>query len=264
MGRKRNPERDLTKQRYIDSGGTMKLKELAALAKVSTRQVQTWKKEDNWNESLPPKAKTEKPGKKRGGQHGNKNAAGNGAPPGNKNAETHGAYNHVDIKDLPPAAQAYIEGMTPDAHATMYRVLKALWVKEADLQGRIEKLKEGGANALYVERVIEMYVPAKKTAPGGEDDEHTEDGGRMVTAMRTVIRASAFELITKLEGELDKTHGRIIKLTDTMSGYERDRGRIALDKKKHEFAKQKAIGEFSINPETGEIVDEPENGETLV
>lgn len=70
MGRKRNPERDRSLQRYIDSGGTMTLDELAAAAGVPKARISKWKSEDKWEEKLK-----EVP-KKRGGQRGNKNAGG--------------------------------------------------------------------------------------------------------------------------------------------------------------------------------------------
>lgn len=72
MGRKRNPERDKSLQRYIDSGGTMTLDELAAAAGVPKARISKWKSEDKWEEKLK-----EVP-KKRGGQRGNKNAGGGG------------------------------------------------------------------------------------------------------------------------------------------------------------------------------------------
>ena len=70
MGRKRNPERDQSMRRYIESGGKMTLDELAAAAGVPKARISKWKSEDKWEEKLK-----EAP-KKRGGQPGNKNAGG--------------------------------------------------------------------------------------------------------------------------------------------------------------------------------------------
>ena len=44
MGRKRNPERDQSLRRYIDSGGTMTIDELAAAAGVPKARISsnTW------------------------------------------------------------------------------------------------------------------------------------------------------------------------------------------------------------------------------
>lgn len=70
MGRKRNPQRAQSLQRYMESGGTMTLDELAAAAGVPKARISKWKSEDKWEEKLK-----EVP-KKRGGQRGNKNAGG--------------------------------------------------------------------------------------------------------------------------------------------------------------------------------------------
>ena len=68
MGRKRNPERDQSLRRYIESGGKMTLDELAAAAGVPKARISKWKSEDKWEEKLKEATK------KRGGQPGNKNA----------------------------------------------------------------------------------------------------------------------------------------------------------------------------------------------
>lgn len=52
MGRKRNPERDKSLQRYIESGGKMTLEELAAAAGVPKARISKWKSEDKWEERL--------------------------------------------------------------------------------------------------------------------------------------------------------------------------------------------------------------------
>ena len=86
MGRPRNPERDKSMQRYLDADGKIETAELAKLAGVPEVRIRKWKSEDSWDEALKNKPK------KRGGQKGNKNAAGKTpAKKGNKNAVTHGA-----------------------------------------------------------------------------------------------------------------------------------------------------------------------------
>lgn len=52
MGRKRNPERDQSLRRYIESGGTMTLDELAAAAGVPKARISKWKSEDKWEDKL--------------------------------------------------------------------------------------------------------------------------------------------------------------------------------------------------------------------
>ena len=74
--------------------------------------------------------------------------------------------------------------------------------------------------------------------------------------MQTVIKASAFDRAMKLEAELNKIHGRIIKLLDSIKGYEMESRRLRLEERKYKLAKQKLSGAFDVDPETGEIIDE--------
>ncbi len=63
----------------------------------------------------------------------------------------------------------------------------------------------------------------------------------------------------KLEAELNKIHGRVIKLLDSIKGYELERRRVRLEERKYNLAKQKLSGAFGVNPETGEIDDESDD-----
>lgn len=56
--------------------------------------------------------------------------------------------------------------------------------------------------------------------------------------MQTVIKASAFDRAMKLEAELNKIHGRIIKLLDSIKGYEMESRRLRLEERKYNLAKQ--------------------------
>ena len=80
-----------------------------------------------------------------------------------------------------------------------------------------------------------------------------------------IIKSSSFEREMKLEAELNKTHGRIIKLLDSIKSYELEQRRIALEEKRYALMKQKISGEYTIDPETGEIDDtHTENEECLL
>ena len=84
MPRARSPKRDQAYQIWIDSGGNKKLKDIAAELEVSETQVRKWKNQDRWNSNVTnPNSNVTK--RKHGGQPGNKNAVGHGAPKRNKN-----------------------------------------------------------------------------------------------------------------------------------------------------------------------------------
>ena len=91
----------------------------------------------------------------------------------------------------------------------------------------------------------------------GDKARELEESAYNVT-MQTVIKASAFDRAMKLEAELNKIHGRIIKLLDSIKGYELESRRVRLEERKYNLAKQKLSGAFEIDPATGEIDDETE------
>lgn len=232
MARDRKPERDKARQIWLESGGKMTAREVAEAVGVKPDQVRKWKSLDKWQDALAEY----KPKKKRGGQPGNKNAAGAGAPEGNKNAETHGAYSAVRLADLPPEQREYIEKLTLDTETNMLAELQALIAKENDLHNKIAELERGDRDALFVDRVIKT------------------DGAKGTTT--TEINASAFDRMMKLEGEANRIHGRIIKLLDSIKGYELECRRVRLEERKFNVAKQKLAGAFDVNPDTGEIIDD--------
>ncbi|MGD0032535.1 phage terminase small subunit-related protein [Paenibacillus illinoisensis] len=90
MARERSPERDKAKLMWLESGGVMKLKDIAAALSVGETQIRKWKSQDGWAAEMNSNVTIETKSNvtKRGAPKGNKNAVGNrgGAPPGNKRA----------------------------------------------------------------------------------------------------------------------------------------------------------------------------------
>ncbi len=244
MARARNPARDKAKNEWLKSGGKITTKALAAAYNVTEVQIRKWKSADKWQAELERK--------KKGGQKGNKNAAGHGAPKGNTNAETHGAYSTVHLENFPPEERAYIESITLDTMENMLRALQLLFAKECDLTRRINEYKQADPNTLYTDRVIEVYTRKNK-----KNKDNSNESQSLENSARTVIKASPFDRAMKLESEYNKVHGRILKLIDSIRAYETDGKRIDLDKRKHELTRQRITGEYNINPETGEIDDTP-------
>lgn len=52
MARRRSPERDKAKQMWLESGGTMKLKDIAAALSIPESRVRKWKAVDRWQDEL--------------------------------------------------------------------------------------------------------------------------------------------------------------------------------------------------------------------
>lgn len=244
MARPRNPNRDKVKEMYLEAGGEISTKELAIEAEVTQARIRKWKSEDKWDEELNKK--------KRGGQRGNKNAAGHGAAPRNQNAVKHGAYKTVYFDELTEEEKKLIESVTLDTQTNMLRELQTLIAKENDLKKRIAEYRRAKQEELYIDKVVEMQVPAGKD---DKDDDEAAEEGELKVAMKTIVKASPFDRAMKLEAELNKVHGRIIKLIDSIKAYELETRRMELEERKYSLMKQRVTGEYDIDPESGEIND---------
>lgn len=105
LARNRKPERDNAFRLWLESGKKRELKDIAAELGVTDSQVRKWKKEDNWEDKSKGTQSFDEPFQKthkkiRGGQCGNKNAVGHGAPIGNRNNFKHGIYSKILYSSL--------------------------------------------------------------------------------------------------------------------------------------------------------------------
>lgn len=271
MGRPRNPERGKSMERFLKSDGKISIKELAEAAGVPESRIRKWKSLDKWEEALKNKPK------KRGGQKGNKNAAGKTpAKNGNKNAVTHGAFASATIEDLPPEKQKEVEGVNniPDAMGKITEELKALMVRRGYLETLLTEYEDPEAQGrFYADKVVHMIVPkslddiAEESNMGikhdcTDPDPQGNDPETFKTAMKSIVKSSAFDRAQKIEAELNKVHGRIIKLIDSLKSYELERRRIDIAERQLELARQKATGALEVDT-TGEVtvVDDVEDVE---
>ena len=152
--------------------------------------------------------------------------------------------------------------------------MRDLVAKKRDLEERILNYEQAEKGELFTDKVVEMRTPQKE----GEDmadpyGSYTQDTGNngnpasnLSVTMETTIKSSAFERRMKLEAELNKIHGRIIKLLDSIKSYELEQRRIEIEEKRYTLAKQKASGVYDVDPDTGEIDDtyRPEEDEDAV
>ncbi|MBE5114198.1 phage terminase small subunit [Bacillus paranthracis] len=122
MARQRSPDRDKAFELWKDSGGEMKLKDIATELGISDSQIRKWKNQDEWERKLNSnvtndKSNTTKTGAPFGNKNavgnsgnknpkwGNKNAVGHGPPKGNDNATTHGLFKKIIPNDDPYAME---------------------------------------------------------------------------------------------------------------------------------------------------------------
>lgn len=237
MPGKKSKAQERARALYFQKSGEITPKEIAEKLGVSPEMVRKWKYRGKWAEEI----KKPRPGAPRG----NKNAEGHGAPPDNTNAEKHGAYSRPRVELLDEATRAEIEGIQESFRGNALRQLKRLEIKRADLERRIGELQEDDEEeAGLLDGKMTMTLP---------------DGGQM----EYINRSSPFTRRMKLEEELNRVDGRIIKLLDSIRGQESEEKRLELEKKRLAFQQQKAAGVFNLD-ENGEPVPDDEDGDEFV
>lgn len=217
MAKPRHPMRAAVKEKYIETFGKISTSELAEMAGVSQTQIRKWKSADDWKSELN---KALKP--RRGGQRGNKNATGHGAPKGNTNAEKHGAYSEPRLDKMTKEQLDEINNTTLDTELNLLNELRTLIAKRIDLERRINAL-DADENDLYLDRVI--------------DDPLTGE---------TKFIETKFQRRMALEISYNRIHGRIIKLLDSIKNFQLDNEKMVLEREKISLAKQRATGVYDV------------------
>lgn len=164
MARERSPERDKAKAMWLESGGAMKLKDIAAALSIGETQVRKWKSQDRWADELKGNVTNEANSnvtKRKGAPKGNKNAVGNrgGAPPGNQNAKgnrggaggptgnkkavTTGEYETIWMDALEADEQELVERIDTDPIQQAEEAIKLLTIRERRMLQRIGRLMNG-------------------------------------------------------------------------------------------------------------------------
>lgn len=253
MARQRNPERIKSLERYIAAEGKVTTAELAKAANVSEAQIRKWKSQDKWDDML------NKIPKKKGGQIGNQNARGKTPKKnGNKNAETHGIYSAVCYENLIDSELAEkIKSFKPNSKELINEEIRSLLLKAAYLEEKLSEYNKADENTFYTDRIVEMIAP--KTA---EDKEKENDEGIKIpeakdperdkgykTTIKSIMKSSAFERARKIEDELNKVHGRIIKLIDSKKSHEIEERRLSLEERRLKLLEDKARGVIDDEPE---------------
>lgn len=169
MARERSQERDTAKKIWLESGGVMKLKAIAADLGVGETQVRKWKSQDRWSDELKGNVTESNRNvtKGPGAPYGNKNALGNsggsGGPPRNDKAVTHGFFRKFLPDDTAEIMDA-IEDRSP---------LDMIWDQITIQYAAILRAQQ----IMYVKDQQDITKEIKKTeltSFGGEDGGATE------------------------------------------------------------------------------------------
>jgi uncharacterized protein YjcR len=258
---------------WRDSGGKMKLKDIAAQLGVSDSKVRKWKAMDKWDEKLngtlqnakgsaPHEEKERSNKKKRGAPPGNENAKGNiggGAPIGNQNAKGHGAplrndnaVTHGLFRKFLPDDDDTIELMEAinergplemlwDAivikHTNIIRSQKILFIENKDDETRVVKKQKG----YYAE---DEKSGEQKFYPEEIEFEYQHAWDKQASALNAYARAmSELRGLIKdyltLSGEDDHRRLQLAKMEQSMDV---EQEKLKLAKEKFELEKAKIIG----------------------
>lgn len=223
MANKPNPNRKKAKNYYVKNLGKVSNKDIVNKFGVTASQVSRWKRADKWDEALV---------KRRGAPLGNKNAVGGGAPLKNVNAETHGAYTKIHLDDLTDEQAQLLQKLCSlDVVGKLNYELQLLFLKEQDIEKRLSELEKN----VTVENgeVYDTLHLDRKIVVGSEKGETV-----------TTVNVSTFQRRASLETELDKIHGRILKVLKAITDYEFKRRNQRLAEKSYVLQKQKISGEF--------------------
>ena len=266
MARQRSPDRDEAQAEWIESRGKVSAKELSKKYGVPESRIRKWKSIDKWQEKL-----LEKYPPRRGAQPGNKNAKGNGAPKRNQNAKTHGAYCSVFFDELTDQEKELRDSLTANVQDNLMREFQTLVIKENRLKKQIAMLEAAAEGELFVDTVTVYETPKTAEEKAADKMQEAEDAAAEYyiseadvyvskrqssnekLSMRITNSSSAFNRKMKLEEVLIKTHGRIIKILETMRGYETEQRRLDIEEEKLRLVRCRITGEYDVDDEPEEI-----------
>lgn len=201
---------------WLESGGTMKLKDIAAALSIGETQVRKWKSQDRWADELNSNVTNESKGnvtKRRGPPKGNKNAVGNrggappgnqnakgnrggaGGPPGNKKAVTTGEYESIWMDALEEDEQELVDQVDTDPIQQADEAIKLLTIRERRMLQRISRLMNGLTEK---QRRVLWELKAIKEAMTVHDEK---------TGVTKTIPITKHELV---ESEIEETEYRVI------------------------------------------------------
>ncbi|AWP30757.1 phage terminase small subunit [Paenibacillus sp. Cedars] len=292
MARERSPERDKARQMWLESGGTMKLKDIAAALSVPESRVRKWKAVDRWQDELngsaeapfkgsapigtngsapkpkgAPKGNRNAAGNRGGAPHGNQNAKGNrggsGGPYRNKKALKHGMYETIFLDTLEEEELELLEQIDTSPLVQLEEQLRMLTLQERRHMKRVKLLEEGLTDH---ERKIKEELTQRKdmvpyTSPknGKQMQVPVLTEGMKVTEITTVI-TSKLDKILKQEEALVKTRDKKLRVINLIASMQQEEEKLAIARERLELDKFKALG---YGEGEGDDDDEDDDGDDL-
>ena len=220
---------DAARAEYIErraKGEKVNLRELAERAGLSYSYVRNRKRDEKWDETVPPK--------KRGGQKGNKNSKGKrnaggrhkGAPKGNKNAEKDGAYSAVFLDTLTEAEKKLVEATPLEVRAALEHEMKVLKFREHKILSKIADYEKAEEGAMYLSAMTEICGKNNSTM---------------------CFSDSAFKRIQSLQEALYKVQGRIAKIADSLRALDESAARLELERQRLDILRMRASNSIDVD-----------------
>lgn len=222
MARKPNPKAFEAREQYKKG---ISINDISANLKIDKKTIGRWKRTYNWDEN--PLKRKQGPPKNSANAKGNK---GGHPPKGNKNAEQHGAYSSIyPLTEEEKSLKLKIINNIPDMYGELYSQLK---IKEKRLLEKIEKLK-ARESSVQLKGITKMVTE-----------------GHTITTTNT---RSTFDLIMRLESELDKTHGRILRTINAIKEYEFELANQRIAEERLKIYKSNKTGEIVLDVDEEDI-----------
>lgn len=208
-----------------------KLIEIAQLLDIPEGTIRSWKNRYKWNRNVANKKRNV--AKRRGGQPGNRNAAGSrggAAPLKNKNAVTTGEFETLFFDCLNDEEKRLVDLMPNDKHTLLFQEIQLLTVRERRMLKRIEDIKESVAYLENGEPAEGMTLVSRKS--GIEKDKGTD------------LKEYQGKLgqIQSIEEALTRVQARKQRAIESLHKFGFDDERIELERKRFEMA-SRAAGE---------------------
>ncbi|ASJ54418.1 hypothetical protein BP422_13140 [Brevibacillus formosus] len=248
MARERSPNRGKALKLWLDSGGEMLLKDIAAQLGVSDAQIRKWKKADDWEAKLkgyvpnpngyvtndsnshvpkrigPPLGNKNALGNRggRGAPKGNKYAVGNngGAPLRNQNAVRTGEFRTLWMDALSPEELERLQNVDPDPISQAIKTIVQCEWRESGMIEEIQAIRRG---LLDKERRVTQERVAQKDAIPVTDPKTGQSTTISVTREALVvtkieeIEASSSKRILDIEEALTRVVDKRLKAADMLA-----------------------------------------------
>lgn len=211
-----------------------KLIEISDLLKIPEGTIRSWKNRYDWDNATLQKKKRNV-AKKKGGQPGNKNAAGNkggAAPEKNKNAVTTGEFETLLFDCLDLEEQRLVQAVPEDKQTLLMQEIQLLTVRERRMLKRIELLRNAAdeENKSVVGETGMTAVGHKKGLEKAKETDLLEYRGKLGQ-------------IQNIEDALTRVQARKQAAIDALHRYGVDDARLELETMKVDLAALKLGGQ---------------------